>query len=124
MQPARRLFYLPLDADSRWFTGHPFLHYDKFALAAQPEVVSDLWFHQGSAVYPRAAFPRVPLPSLQAGDRALRESLQLDDWDYLLVKTAARSSAPSVPTGARLAFSDNGWWLFAIEHPLQTHRAD
>ncbi len=119
--PARRLFYIPLDADSRWFTGHPFLHYDKFVLVAQPQVVSDLWFHQGTAVYPRAALPQVPMPSLQPGDRPLLERLRVDEWDYVLVKTASDASLPQVPRGARLAFSDNGWWLFTVEHsPTRT----
>jgi hypothetical protein len=114
-----RLLNLPVDPNSRWFTAHPFVHYDKLAMAERPVVVSDVWFHQGTALYPTSENPALRLPEsyresdLKALDWA---SYRLTDWDYALVRTSLGASPPAVPENLasriRLVAHRGGWWLF------------
>jgi hypothetical protein len=110
-----KLLNLPLDPNSDVFTAHPFIHYDKLALVDRPIVVSDVWFHQGSALYPTAENPSLRLPSSYS-ESDLREidwpTYDLSDWDYVLVRTRPNAAAPKVPTSLALTTHKGGWWLF------------
>jgi hypothetical protein len=70
-----RLLNLPLQPNSEIFTAHPFIHYDKLVLAERPVVVSDIWFHQGSALYPTRENPALRLPSTYS-----ESNLRFIDW--------------------------------------------
>jgi hypothetical protein len=116
-----RLLNLPVQPNSRWFTAHPFVHYDKLALADRPLVVSDVWFHQGSALYPTAQNPALHLPESysEADLRALDWlAYRWRDWDFALVRTDVGAPEPPVPaelaTRLSLAAHRGGWWLFRI----------
>jgi hypothetical protein len=131
--PESRLLNLPLDPNSAIFTAHPFVHYDKLALAERPLVVSDVWFHQGSALYPTAANPALRLPESYS-ESNLRSidwpAYRLDDWDFVLLRTRAgkrltfwgaaeaadtgSAAPPPVPSGLTLAAHRGGWWLFRV----------
>jgi len=106
---------LPVDPNSRVFTAHPFVHYDKLVLVDRDVVVSDLWFHQGSAVYPRAADPALRLPDTYS-ESDLREvdwpAYRLADWDYVLMRTRPEAPQPEVPLALTLDAHEGGWWLF------------
>ncbi|HTB79146.1 MAG TPA: hypothetical protein VK762_38145 [Polyangiaceae bacterium] len=110
-----RLLNLPIDPNSAVFTAHPFVHYDKLVLADRPVVVSDVWFHQGSAIYPTADNPALRLPSTYS-ESDLRSidwpAYRLSDWDYVLIRTRPAASEPSVPPELRLAVHRGGWWLY------------
>jgi hypothetical protein len=110
-----RLLYLPIDPNSHVLTAHPFAHYDKLVMTERPSVVGDLWFHQGSAVYPTGQNPALRLPaSYSASD--LRgvdwPSYRLEDWEYLLLRTRSSAPEPSVPAALTLLYHRGGWWLF------------
>jgi hypothetical protein len=110
-----RLLNLPLDPDSEVFTAHPFTHYDKLALAARPIVPSDLWFHQGTAIYPRPNNPvlRLPASYVPSDMHAVDWSTyDLVDWDYVLVRTRPEAAEPDVPARLSLAEHEGGWWLY------------
>jgi hypothetical protein len=111
-----RVLHLPVDGDSRLFTGHPFVHADKRLLLARPVVLSDLWFHQGTGVYPTRCNPVVRVPG------AYREahlgpldwaSLDRRDWDFVLVRLQPGAPAIAVPDDLRLAAQEGGYWLYA-----------
>jgi hypothetical protein len=114
--PARAsLLNLPLDPNSDVFTAHPFVHYDKLVLAEKDIVVSDVWFHQGTALYPTSDNPALRLPdsysesNLKAIDWP---AYQLEDWDYVLIRTRKDAPAPQVPDRLALDEHKGGWWLF------------
>ena len=110
-----RLLNLPLDPSSRVYTAHPFVHYDKLALAERPIVVSDVWFHQGSALYPTPENPALRLPaSYSESDLRLIDwpAYRLEDWDYVLIRTRPDAVEPAVPKAVVLAAHEGGWWLF------------
>ena len=79
------------------FTAHPFVHYDKLVLADRPVVVSDVWFHQGSGIYPTADNPALRLPDTYS-ESDLRSidwpAYRLADWDYVLIRTRPAASEP------------------------------
>ncbi|MDP8999476.1 MAG: hypothetical protein M3O46_05135, partial [Myxococcota bacterium] len=110
-----RLLNLPLDPNSDIFTGHPFVHYDKLVLADRPVVVSDVWFHQGSAIFPTAANPALGLPATYS-ESNLRfvdwHAYRWSDWDYVLIRTRPAADQPPVPSALALAAHIGGWWLF------------
>jgi hypothetical protein len=110
-----RLLNLPIDPNSVVFTAHPFVHYDKLVLADRPVVVSDIWFHQGSGVYPTADNPALRLPDSYS-ESALRlidwPAYRLSDWDYVLIRTRPDASEPPVPSELALAIHRGGWWLY------------
>jgi hypothetical protein len=109
------LLNLPIDGNSDVFAGHPFIHYDKLAMAEHPVVVSDLWFHQGTAVYPTADNPALRLPSTYSESDLQRvdwPAYTLADWDYVLVRTRPDAPAPEVPGALALAMHRGGWWLY------------
>jgi hypothetical protein len=117
MVPAgARLLNLPLDPNSDVFTAHPFIHYDKLVMARRPVVVSDVWFHQGSALYPTADNPVLALPASYS-ESNLRvidwPAYRLQDWDYVLVRTRPLAAAPVTPQDLTLAMHAGGWWLYA-----------
>jgi hypothetical protein len=113
-----RLLNLPLDPNSHVFAAHPFVHYDKLALIERPVVVSDVWFHQGSAIYPTAQNPALFLPKsyiesdLRAVDWA---SYPLDRWDYVLIRTDASGGEAAVPGELHPVRHEGGWWLYRTE---------
>jgi hypothetical protein len=116
-----RLLNLPLDPNSDIFTAHPFVHYDKLVLAEKPVVVSDVWFHQGTALYPTAENPALRLPSSYS-ESDLRwidwPAYHLEDWDYVLIRTRPEAAAPSTPPALALAEHRGGWWLYrSAPHP-------
>jgi hypothetical protein len=110
-----RLLNLPIDPNSGVFTAHPFVHYDKLVLAERPVVVSDVWFHQGSAIYPTADNPALRLPGTYS-ESDLRTidwpAYRLSDWDYVLIRTRPTAAEPSVPRDLALAVHRGGWWLY------------
>jgi len=112
-----RLLNLPLEPDSRFFTAHPFIHYDKLALVDRPVVLSDVWFHQGSALYPTRDNPALGLPSSYS-ESNLRElawpSYRLADWDYVLIRTDPASREPNVPPSLWRVRHEGGWWLYQV----------
>jgi hypothetical protein len=110
-----RLLNLPVDPNSDVFTAHPFVHYDKLVLVDRPIVVSDIWFHQGSALYPTPQNPALRLPASYSESNLKFidwPAYHLEDWDYVLIRT--RPSAPQPSTPSRLALEEHrgGWWLF------------
>jgi len=112
------LLNLPLDPNSDVFAAHPFIHYDKLVLADRPVVVSDVWFHQGSALFPRADNPAVRLPPGYS-ESDLRSidwpTYRLDDWDYVLIRTRPGSAQPATPASLSLRAHQGGWWLFRTQ---------
>jgi hypothetical protein len=114
------LLNLPIDGNSDVFAGHPFIHYDKLAMAEHPVVVSDIWFHQGTAVYPTADNPALRLPSTYSESDLQRvdwPAYELSDWDYVLVRTRPDAAAPEVPGVLALAAHRGGWWLYHHDLP-------
>jgi hypothetical protein len=114
--PARaRLLNLPLEPNSRVFTAHPFIHYDKLIVADRPAVVSDVWFHQGTALYPTPRNPALSLPASYS-ESNLRSidwpAYRLADWDYVLIRLRPTSREPVVPGELTLEAHRGGWWLF------------
>jgi hypothetical protein len=114
--PARStLLNLPLDPNSDVFTAHPFIHYDKLVLAERPVVVSDVWFHQGSALYPTADNPALRLPaSYSESDLKFIDwpAYRLEDWEFVLIRTRPSASQPYTPNDLSLEEHIGGWWLF------------
>lgn len=119
--PARsRLLYFPLEPDSRIFTGHPFVHYDKLVLIQKPIVPSDLWFHQGTAIYPTRLNPTLSLPAdFKASNlkSVVWSHYNLEDWDYVLIRIAPDSAPPQYPDSLSLVTHRGGWWLLQIREP-------
>ena len=112
-----RLLNLPLDPDSDVFVHHPFIHYDKLVLTERPVVTSDVWFHQGSALFPTADNPSLRLPpGYTSSDLKSIDwpSYRLQDWDYALIRTRPEAPAPEVPPALTLLVRRGGWWLFRI----------
>jgi hypothetical protein len=110
-----RLLNLPLDPNSDVFTAHPFIHYDKLALVDRPIVVSDVWFHQGSALYPTPENPALRLPqSYSESNLKVIDwpAYHLEDWDYVLIRTRPNASQPHTPSRLALEEHRGGWWLF------------
>jgi hypothetical protein len=109
------LLNLPLDPNSDIFTAHPFIHYDKLALADRPIVVSDVWFHQGSALYPTPANPALRLPSSYTeSDLKFIDwpAYHLEDWEFVLIRTRPSAPQPYTPNDLTLDHHIGGWWLF------------
>jgi hypothetical protein len=116
--PARtRLLDLPIEPNSRVFGGHPFVHYGMLALVDKPILASDIWYHQGTAVFPRAGNPAFRLPSgycesdMRSVDWA---SFRLEDWDYVLIRQNPSAATPLVPATMTLVSHRGGWWLWRI----------
>jgi hypothetical protein len=110
-----RLLNLPLDPNSDVFTAHPFVHYDKLVLVERPIVVSDVWFHQGSALYPTPENPALRLPASYSESNLKRidwPAYRLDDWDFVLIRTRPEASAPATPARLVLEEHRGGWWLY------------
>jgi len=109
------LLNLPIDPNSDIFTAHPFIHYDKLALADRSVVVSDVWFHQGSALYPTAANPALRLPaSYSESDLKFVDwpAYHLEDWEFVLIRTRPTAAQPYTPNDLMLDQHVGGWWLF------------
>jgi hypothetical protein len=110
-----RVLNLPIDPNSDVFAAHPFAHYDKLVMAERPIVVSDVWFHQGSALYPTADNPVLRLPaSYSESDLRFIDwpAYRLSDWDYVLIRTRTGSAQPWVPENLAFTAHAGGWWLF------------
>jgi hypothetical protein len=120
-----RVLNLPLDPDSDMFAAHPFVHYDKLVLAERPIVVSDVWFHQGSALYPTAQNPALRLPSTYSESGLTFvdwPAYEFSDWDYILMRTRPDATSTGAPTTVRsngtevplrLVDHRGGWWLYS-----------
>jgi hypothetical protein len=115
-----RLLNLPVDPNSEVFTAHPFVHYDKLVLADRPALVSDVWFHQGSGIYPTPDNPSLLLPGTYS-ESDLRfvdwPAYRLADWDYVLLRTRPSAPEPQVPPALTLTVHRGGWWLFRSTPP-------
>lgn len=110
-----RILNLPIDPNSDVVTAHPFIHYDKLVLADRPTVVSDVWFHQGTALYPTKDNPALRLPPTYSESdlRAIDwPAYRLADWDYVIVRTRPGAAQPWVPDALAPAMHRGGWWLF------------
>jgi len=110
-----RLLNLPLDPNSDVFTAHPFIHYDKLILVDRPILVSDVWFHQGSALYPTAENPALRLPESYSESNLKRidwPAYRLADWDWVLIRTRPDAPQPYTPEQLALEEHRGGWWLF------------
>jgi hypothetical protein len=105
---------LPVDPDSAVFTGHPFVHYDKLVLLDRPAIPSDVWFHQGTALYPTPANPSLSLPETYVesnlGSIAWND-YTLNVWDYVLIRARDPKLLGEVPKSLRLVDHRGGWWL-------------
>jgi hypothetical protein len=115
--PEIRLLYLPVEPDSRIFVAHPFIHYDNLALADRPIVTSDLWFQQGTALYPTQNNPVRRLPESYVASDLKQVSwpdYHLDDWDFVLIRTSPTSTGWPVPLRLILEYHTGGWWLYRI----------
>ncbi len=113
-----RLLNLPLDPNSDVFTAHPFIHYDKLVLVERPIVVSDIWFHQGSALYPTPENPVLRLPQTYSESNLKVidwPAYHLEDWDYVLIRTRPNAAQPHTPDRLALEEHRGGWWLFRRE---------
>jgi hypothetical protein len=122
-----RLLNLPLDPNSDVFTAHPFVHYDKLVLAERPIVVSDVWFHQGSALYPTPENPALRLPASYS-ESDLKgidwPAYHLEDWDFVLIRTRPNAPAPHTPEGVTLEEHRGGWWLFRSPGASRPHLSE
>jgi hypothetical protein len=110
-----RLLNLPLDPNSDVFTGHPFIHYDKLVLVDRPIVASDVWFHQGTALYPTRDNPSLRLPASYSESNLKFidwPAYRLEDWDYVLIRTRPNAAQPETPARLALCEHRGGWWLF------------
>ena len=110
-----RVLNIPVDPNSDAFTGHPFVHYDKLLLIDKPVLLSDVWLHQGSALYPRQANPilGLPLDYLSSDLRRIEWSrFILTDWDYVLLRTRPAAGTPTIPLALHLVSHVGGWWLY------------
>ena len=99
------------------FTAHPFVHYDKLALIERHVVVSDIWFHQGSAIYPTRNNPAIRLPdSYSESDlRVIHwDDYRWEDWDYVLIRTSPDAPVLEVPLSLELVRHEGGFWLYHV----------
>jgi hypothetical protein len=109
------LLNLPLDPNSDIFTAHPFVHYDKLVLAERPILVSDIWFHQGSALYPTPQNPSLRLPATYIASDMHRldwSAYALEDWSHVLIRTRPEGPPPQTPAALSLSEHRGGWWLY------------
>lgn len=110
-----KVLNLPLDPNSDVFTAHPLVHYDKLVMAERPIVVSDIWLHQGTALYATPENPILRLPSSYS-ESNLRKidwpAYHLEDWDYVLIRTRPDAAPPQTPDRLVLEAHRGGWWLF------------
>jgi hypothetical protein len=115
-----RLLNLPLEPNSDVLAAHPFIHYDKLVLVDRPVVLSDVWFHQGSALFPAPGNPAMSLPAGYS-ESDLRSidwpTYRLQDWDYVLIRTRPSSAQPATPPALTLRAHEGGWWLFTVAGP-------
>ncbi len=106
-----RLLYLPFRSESRFVTGHPFLHYDKLILAEHPLVVSQFWWHQGTGIYPTEKSPAIAIPrnylELDQG-KPHWDRMALDSWTHVLVR-----GSDSVPEQAHLILQSGDFRLYS-----------
>lgn len=110
-----RLLNLPLDPNSDVFTAHPFVHYDKLVMAERPIVVSDVWLHQGTALYATPENPILRLPPSYSESNLKSidwPAYHLEDWDYVLIRTRPDAAAPQTPDRLTLEEHRAGWWLY------------
>lgn len=83
--------------------------------AIGPVVVSDVWFHQGSALYPTPQNPQLRLPpSYSEGDLRFVDwpAYSLGDWTHVLIRTRPGAAEPAVPGSLALDAHQGGWWLY------------
>ena len=112
-----RVLNLPLDPNSDVFTAHPFVHYDKLVMAERPIVVSDIWLHQGTALYATPENPVLRLPSSYSESNLKGidwPAYHLEDWDYALIRTRPDAAPPQTPDRLTLEDHRGGWWLYRI----------
>ena len=106
---------LPLDPNSDVFTAHPLVHYDKLVMAERPIVVSDIWLHQGTALYATPENPILRLPPSYSESNLKKidwPAYHLEDWDYVLIRTRPDAAPPQTPDTLALEEHRGGWWLF------------
>jgi hypothetical protein len=84
-----RVLNFPFEPNSRYFVGHPFVHYDKLVLLERDIVPSDVWFQVATAVYPSAANPALVLPDTYIESNLINFSIadyQLSDWTHVIAR--------------------------------------
>lgn len=112
-----RVLNLPIDPNSDVFTAHPFIHYDKLVLTERPIVVSDVWFHQGTALFPTPKNPALRLPPSYSESNLVRvdwPAYHFGDWDYVLIRTRPEGSPGPTPELLELDAHEGGWWLYRV----------
>lgn len=122
-----RLLYLPLEPDSRIFVGHPFVHFDKLVLTQRPIIPSDLWFHQGTAIYPTKINPILQLPAEYSSSdlkTIIWPHYKLDDWHYVLIRLGKGSAPLDTPPGLSAVSHHGGWWLYRTSRQLPDARVN
>jgi hypothetical protein len=110
-----RILNLPVDPNSDVFTGHPFVHYDKLVLLDRSAVPSDVWFHQGTALYPTAANPSLALPESYVESNLSTidwPAYNLASWDYVLIRSRDAKRLGAVPETLTLVEQRGAWWLY------------
>lgn len=110
-----RLLYFPLEPDSRILVGHPFVHYDKLVLTQRPMIPSDMWFHQGTAIYPTKINPVLKLPANYSSSdlkAIVWPDYSLEDWHYVLIRLYKDSARPETPAALSPVMHRGGWWLY------------
>jgi hypothetical protein len=110
-----RLLYIPLEADSRIFISHPFVHYDKLAIVERPVLPTQFHFHHASGIFPTARNPMLRLPATHKASNFKRldwPGYRLTDWDYVLIRRFPDAPAPHVPAALAPELHRGGWWLY------------
>ena len=92
--------------------------------AERPALVSDIWLHQGSALYPRAGNPVLELPSTYVSSDVRGvdwSTYRVADWDFVLLRTKPTAAAPAVPESLKLVSRVGGWSLYRTADSMTPH---
>lgn len=115
--PNTRVLFLPIDCDSRIFVQHSFSRYEGLLLAKKPVVPSEMWFEQGTAIYPKAANPilRLPREYVPASLHDIAwEHYRLQDWDFVIIRQVVEIGRPQTPATLVLESHHGSWWLYKV----------
>lgn len=115
MIPAEaRVLNLPLQPNSRYVAGHPFLHADKLLLLERPMLLSDMWLHQGTGLYAREPNPVLALAASHSASAIAPQSawtgVHDKDWDYALIRSDDLSDG-FLPAGWCYTKHAGAWWV-------------
>jgi len=115
MPAGRRMLYLPVQADSRIFISHPFVHYDKLAFVERGVLPSQFHFHHASGIFPTRNNPilRLPHDYVESDLKSIAwPHYDLAEWDFVMIRTFPDAPAPAVPEALALMDHRGGWWLY------------